>query len=88
MQTGAGTMNPLLIATIIRVIIHLCIALTGLILMVLFVQHNPNPQDGMKYIWLYCVPVLAAFTVLVSAMAIKDYLHPEPDEQEQEQEQE
>ncbi len=70
-------MNVLLLATIIRVIIHLCIALAGLAAMVLFVQHQPDAQAGMVYIWLYCVPVLAAFTVLVSAVAIKDYLHPE-----------
>ncbi len=76
-------MNPLLLATIARVIIHLCIALTGLAAMVLFVQHQPDVTDGMKYIWFYCVPVLAAFTVLVSAVAIKEYLHPEPEESEE-----
>jgi len=27
--------------------------------------------------WLYCVPVLAAFTVLISSDAIKDYLYQE-----------
>lgn len=78
-------MNILLLATIARVIIHLLIALAGLAAMVLFVQHNPNPSGGMWYIWLYCCPVLAGFTVLVSAMAIKDYLHPEPEELESEE---
>ena len=70
-------MNVLLLATIARVIVHLCIALAGLTAMVIFVQHQPGATDGMKYIWFYCVPVLAVFTVLVSAVAINEYLHPE-----------
>ncbi len=79
-------MNILLLITVGRTILHLIIAVTGLVLMVLFVQHQPDSTDGMKYILFYCVPVLAAFTVLVSAVAIRDYLHPElDDEQKQEQ---
>lgn len=70
----------LLFFTVMRVIFHLIIACTGLALMVLFVQHQPDVDAGMKYIYFYCVPVLAIFTVTVSSVAIHDYLHPEEDE--------
>lgn len=76
-------MDILLLATIGRIVFQVLIAAGGLVAMVLFVQHNPDSQSGMIYIWAYCCPVLALFTVFVNSMAVKDYLYPEWDEEEQ-----